>query len=345
MKFSIIMPVYNAERFLSQCIESVMRQAFDDWELIVGNDGSTDGSIKIIKKYALKDRRIHHFSQANKGVSMTRNYAMDLAKGDYLLFIDADDVLCEDALTIIDEVLKEDEYDVVKFNMKRIDIFGNIIRSKSENVQEKRIIINGESDKKKYVYPLLCGAQPFGFAWNFAVRHEVVSKIRFSADMIMCEDLLFDMAMYEAANKIIFIPNVLYFYRDNPLGAVQKFDYRKIDNIKTAYMEKLYLAKKYFLSDSIEEEARSFFCGTILQFYMNILDNAKLCREYRIKIMQDRFVLGEFEKFLNAPSGTSFQTDILFGTSFVRWKKRIYYLLRKRIKRFILKMRYKHLVS
>ena len=95
---SVIVPVFNGEQYLKECLDSVIRQSFSHWEMICINDGSTDGSLRILEDFARMDDRIRVFSQENQGLSVTRNNAMQYAQGDYILFLDCDDRLTPDAL-------------------------------------------------------------------------------------------------------------------------------------------------------------------------------------------------------------------------------------------------------
>src|SRR5690606_27273688 len=94
-KVSVIIPVYNAEKYLRECIDSVLAQTFDDFELLLINDGSTDGSGKICDEYAQKDARVKVFHKENGGVSSARNLGLDNAKGEWITFIDSDDWIGE----------------------------------------------------------------------------------------------------------------------------------------------------------------------------------------------------------------------------------------------------------
>lgn len=105
MRFSIIIPVYNVERYLKECLDSVLNQTFPDWEAVCINDGSTDGSADILNEYASKDERFIIITQSNEGLSSARNAGMKAAKGEYVLFLDGDDWLEPDALAIISENL------------------------------------------------------------------------------------------------------------------------------------------------------------------------------------------------------------------------------------------------
>lgn len=105
MKFSIVIPVYNVEPYLHECLDSVLNQSYADWEAVCVNDGSTDGSAAILEEYALKDGRFNIISQPNGGLSAARNTGINAAKGDYILFLDSDDWLESDALKVVSENL------------------------------------------------------------------------------------------------------------------------------------------------------------------------------------------------------------------------------------------------
>ena len=101
MLFSIIIPIYNVEAYLRDCLESVLRQSFSNWEAVCVNDGSTDGSAVILEEYASKETRIKVISQINGGLSSARNTGLKAAKGDYILFLDSDDWLEDNALEVL----------------------------------------------------------------------------------------------------------------------------------------------------------------------------------------------------------------------------------------------------
>ena len=109
MLFSLIIPVYNVEAYLRDCLDSVLNQTFADWEAVCVNDGSTDGSAAILDDYAAKDERLRVVSQANAGLSAARNAGMDAAKGDYILFLDSDDWLEDNALETIANALQDED--------------------------------------------------------------------------------------------------------------------------------------------------------------------------------------------------------------------------------------------
>lgn len=117
MKFSIIIPVYNVEAYLRECLDSVLNQTFPDWEAICVNDGSTDQSEKILEEYAQKDGRIHCFTKANGGTSTARNVGLKEAKGEYIVFLDGDDWLELNALQTMSDHLNYE--DILCFSGRR----------------------------------------------------------------------------------------------------------------------------------------------------------------------------------------------------------------------------------
>lgn len=117
MRFSIIIPVYNVEKYLRDCLDSVLGQSHSDWEAVCVNDGSTDHSLSILEEYASRDIRITVISQPNGGLSAARNTGMNAAKGDYVIFLDSDDWLEPDALKTLSENLHGE--DLLCFNGRR----------------------------------------------------------------------------------------------------------------------------------------------------------------------------------------------------------------------------------
>ncbi len=331
MLFSIIMPVYNAEQFLEKSIQSVLAQTYPGWELLLLNDGSQDRSDEIITQYAAADCRIRAFSHKNMGVSKTRNRGIKEAKGDYILFVDADDELDARTLDKIYRTLQEVESDVIVFNAYRCDLNSNVTGVFTSPLSEQVLYLNGEKDKRDYIYSILASDKPFGFCWNFAVKRMVLEDVRFPTDMIMCEDLIFDIRMYEKAASIIYLPDCFYFYRDNPSGCVRNFNFRKIEDLKKAYEAKLNLIEKYNLQQ--QKAATVFFCMSIVSFYFSMLEDSKLCKRYIKTVREDGYVLKQFElsRELQCTQVNS-AGRILFGNAFQRMCLRFLYVAKRKIK-------------
>ena len=115
-KVSVIIPVYNVEKYLGECLDSVLRQTLEDIEIICVDDGSTDGSAKMLAEYAAKDPRIRIITQANAGLSAARNVGMDAATGKYIYFLDSDDYIKDDAMEKCFSICERDGLDQLVFN-------------------------------------------------------------------------------------------------------------------------------------------------------------------------------------------------------------------------------------
>ena len=128
MKFSIIIPVYNVEKYIVCCLNSALNQDYKDYEIIVVNDGSTDHSLSILKKYEQRyGEKIKIINQCNKGLGGARNTGIAFASGDYLFFLDSDDYISTHTLSILNEYIKEYNVDILAFDCTRVDINHKII--------------------------------------------------------------------------------------------------------------------------------------------------------------------------------------------------------------------------
>ena len=144
-KYSIIIPVYNAEPYLSKCLESVLKQNFEDYEIIVVNDGSTDNSEDIILKF--NNSMIKYFTKENGGVSDARNYGIDKAKGQYFTFVDADDYVSNDFLEVIDSNIQS-EIDILSFNMI---VINQNLKIKNETTKPSFKELDGQKAIVKFI--------------------------------------------------------------------------------------------------------------------------------------------------------------------------------------------------
>ncbi len=208
MRFSIIIPVYNVEKYLSKCLDSVLTQSFTGWEAICVNDGSTDGSGAILEEYAKQNSQFTVIAQANGGLSAARNTGLEAAKGDYVLFLDSDDWLETDALQIISANLQDE--DLLCFSGRRYF---------EENRQyEDADQLVEESSNKGWDYYSQNALKPRRFAFVCVVLR--CYKRRFLLDNglyfkpgLYHEDNLFTPLVCFFAHKTRVIPDVLYDYR------------------------------------------------------------------------------------------------------------------------------------
>lgn len=204
MKFSIIVPVYNVEKYIRQCLDSIKNQTFIDFEALIVDDCGTDSSIDIAKEYAVNDERFVIIKQDyNQGVSAARNTALDRAKGEYIVFADADDWLELNALEVINNAFEKSKTDIVWYGAYR-DVDG-----------ERTTPEENEPDHLEYVTNQTL-KRMVGCVWNKSFRTSVINKIglRFPVGMII-EDSEFTFRAFTRLKKAYYIKNLLYNYRAN----------------------------------------------------------------------------------------------------------------------------------
>ena len=222
---SIIIPVYNAELYLSQCIGSILNQSFADWEIIIANDGSTDNSGEIGAGYAAQDSRIHLFYQPNQGVSKARNLALNHAQGEYIMFMDADDYWCADTCleTLVAMALRFNA-DLVRGEYKRVSDKG-VAGSCKMNARKKRRIAQPLTP----VLFLKNIIQGEFFLWLSLIRRSALQNIRFRENQVFLEDMDFYCQILSKPLVCVYIPLCFYAYRQHSTNASAK---RTIKNLE-----------------------------------------------------------------------------------------------------------------
>lgn len=207
--FSIIVPVYNKEDYLYECIDSLLVQTYTDFELILIDDGSTDRSGIICDEYAKKDLRIKVFHTCNQGVSMARNQGLSVACGMYINFVDSDDWVASDYLEKYVEARVDYNYDLVYTEMVRVSKceVQDIIPLKEFSAKS-----NGDLSEA-FVYLLDNGE--FGFTCNKSFKREIITSnaVSFHKEFRMFEDAIFTSTYCLYINSIRLIPSAVYFYR------------------------------------------------------------------------------------------------------------------------------------
>lgn len=212
IKFSVLVPVYNVEKFVAQCIESVLSQTYANFELILVDGGSTDNSGRICDEYAERDGRIAVIHRENEGLIATRRAAIKVARGDWCVFLDSDDYLELNTLETLRQKIGEVECDCIYYGWKRVDCLGNEI-GRSYDINNEFCL---EDKGKLYRYVFLQSG--FNSLCRKAVKRKLLSDDDYSSyyKIQRSEDLLQSLEIFKAAKRVLFIPVHLYNYRNNP---------------------------------------------------------------------------------------------------------------------------------
>lgn len=225
VKVSIIVPVYNAKRYLDECIKSVLRQTYAEWELLLIDDGSTDGSAEICDRYANADKRIKVVHQKNTGASVARNTALDYAKGEYVIFLDADDFWASDDCleTLVNEAVLHDA-DIVRGEYIAVDEAGGFLFEKEIN-SKKSLCANKKISSVAFLNDAIQGEF---FLVLSLIRYEKIGRIRFNKQQVFLEDMDFYSRLLLQPMACVFVPIRFYAYRKVSTSASAKPSIQKL---------------------------------------------------------------------------------------------------------------------
>lgn len=216
--FSFIIPVYNVEKYLRECLNSIINQTYENWEAILIDDGSQDNSDRICDEYAIKDKRIKVWHRENEGSLMARRYGIFHAEGDYFLFIDSDDLVHSKLLEVMNKIIESTGSDMVIYRFQR---FGRLIKSESPKVFEKGTIVGEGGLSKEYIWRKIISGDELNNLWLKAVSRDIIDNdtdYQPYAFMKSGTDLMQSMALLDNAKKIYFTDEILYYYRYNDSG-------------------------------------------------------------------------------------------------------------------------------
>lgn len=287
-KISVIVPVYNVEKYLDRCIKSILNQTFTDFELILIDDGSPDNCPKMCDEWAKKDSRIVVIHKENGGVSSARNFGLDKASGEYISFVDPDDVLHSQFYEIMVKNIGESEIafcDYMRFSDKCLfeNIDGTLIEP--EILNNKKVF--NHSSLSCYV------------VWNKLIKSSIINGQRFDAQIKNAEDSLFAFDLLLKCHSVVFINKKLYGYFVRDDGAVGNIDSK-------GRLDVFYVYK--YINDVSEKEkfpAFDYIHGVFLYSVISLFYNSKdldknvfnQCRKYLLNNLYS-LIFGKDKKIM-----------------------------------------------
>lgn len=231
VKVSIIVPVYNAEKYLDRCMQSIYAQTLKEYEIILVNDGSKDNSLALCREYEKQDERVHVIDKENGGAGSARNAGIEVAEGEYLAFPDADDWFEKDMYQDLYDLAKSGDFDMVfsGVNYYQQGKNGEMVYSRSSNVEVMRF--NSQNECRNRVMELFPTTTIFDVPWNKLYKRVTVqnNNVRFR-DLRRCQDATFNLDIYHYAEKVSTCDKAYYNYMENTqLDRWRKFPKNYID--------------------------------------------------------------------------------------------------------------------
>lgn len=261
-KISVIVPVYNSEKYLHRCIDSILAQTFTDFELLLVDDGSKDKSGVICDDYVTTDPRVRVFHKPNGGVSSARNLGLDNARGEWICFVDADDWLTQDAYETIICNIKSYKTEIVGFG------FWSVFKAQTYPVEYPSI----ENGKIYFMREMLLHG--WTVVWNTFFRKDFLNyyKIRFTESISIGEDLELLFRAYLHANEIVVIDKLLYYYnRMNENSALHRMTVKQSDDIIRANLS----LAQFFKDNNVYDKFRDIIAWKVLKAKHDYVLDAK----------------------------------------------------------------------
>lgn len=318
---SVIVPIYNVELYLETCIKSICRQTYKQLEIILINDGSTDGSEAICLEYAKMDSRIHYYKKENGGLSDARNYGIIRASGGYLAFVDSDDWIEPNFIQSLYESILREGASVAVTGYNRVDAFGCILET--DLLPTEQTVLSGREVCKQI---LESNGYRFVVVWNKLYKKELFKFLHFEKGKLH-EDEYFTYRLLYDVEKVAVVQECLYQYveRDNSITTSKMSEHRF--NCLVEYQRD----RIDFYTSKEDTELLTKSCYTFLEFIIwFLIRNRQWLTKKQISLLQTHFrdTFRQLQQF----TGIDFNKRIYYLLGCINL--RIYTLLR-RVKRIV----------
>lgn len=321
MKLSVVVPVYNVEKYLRTCVDSILNQSTQAYEIILVDDGSTDESGKICEEYAHKNSCVTVVHQENAGLGLTRNAGLEKVTGDYVTFVDSDDFWDADYIEKISAVMEETGCDTCKTSFKRVDEQGNDVSAaditpgafQNEEIQKELIprLIGSAPDKKDSIPMSSCCTV---YSMKIIQEHD----LRFVSERIwISEDLIFNLNYYFYSQYVVLSDYIGYNYRINPGSLTTKYMADRYEKCKAMYQKETEMLQEMGLYDLCRYrlDRQFFICLRMcfMQLHPQISGMKKKEATERIMaICEDDFVQNRIAQYPRNELGVSQKLFLLF---------------------------------
>ncbi len=294
MKFSLVVPVYNVEDYVLKCLKSIDSQSYKNYEVIIVDDGATDNSANIIKKFIKNKKNFKYYQKENGGLSDARNYGVKYASGDYLLFIDSDDYVNKDLLQKLNELLEKEKFNIVRFGVNIVDEKGNLLKIVN-NVQ-------CNSNKKYNILKAILKNEFVEVSWLYAYSLPFWQKNNFSFTKgTIHEDFGLTPIIFSKVDTIGLLPYHGYNYVQRENSIMSSVSYEKIKKRTNDFKEHFILHRKKINNNTKENKLILGFSAEALIYKTRELKNKEL--EEMINYLQNEKVVNQiypttFKKYL-----------------------------------------------
>lgn len=323
MKFSVLIPVYNVEKYLDQCLNSVLMQDYSDFEVILVNDGSTDKSPSICREYAEKDKRIKYFDKKNEGLLLTRRFSIKQASGEYIVFLDSDDFWEQGILSKLSKEIEYTDVDMICYRFRIVNDNGDTIHEDVDLFPD-RMLFN--KDNKEVFMRAFLGTTRLNNIWIKCVKSTIVDRdtdYRPFEDK-KGEDILQSIALIRNAKLILYLNDVFVNYRMSPSGRGRNFKLKYVDDYDSVKQYVYSNLMKMDVSDSVMNIFYTQYIERLMSHMGPIVASVKNLQSFISECKHiENFVLYQKTSKTVSPREIAF-----FGRSdYINIKKHRYFLI------------------
>lgn len=285
---SVIVPIYNVEKYLEKCIESIINQSYKNLEIILINDGSPDSSKEICEKYRQIDSRIVLINKKNGGLSSARNAGLKNATGEIIVCVDSDDWINKDMIRVMYQNLEKYNADLSVCNFEIKDASG---KSDIKKFTEQIEILNKEQAMQYAILP----EKFYGFAWNKMYRKSILKDMLYDESIRKGEDSPFTCQYISRCEKIVYQDIPLYYYRQDTVSISRsKFNEGKMTVLK-AYSDILHLLEEQKFSQKTIDLQKVQYANQMLSLLVNIIETDR--KKYKSNIHELKKKMKEYKKY------------------------------------------------
>lgn len=286
MKISIVVPVYNVDKYLDRCIKSLINQDIEDYEIILIDDGSKDNSGQMCDEYQDRNSKIRVFHKENEGLGLTRNYGINQATGEYILFVDSDDYIAQECLKVLYSYVTANSCDVCFFERAfykdgTVNFHQDVYPEKVDH-KNLAIMCLGEPLKKD-VFEI-------GPAWKALYKRSFLknNEIFFESERdILSEDYVFSAKLCLANPRICFFSKTIYFYCDNGASLTNSYNPQRPLRAVNLYNRMMEICMANNLGDEAEYRAYNNYLINMLVTFKHLSVNTVMKKAEKIRLIRD----------------------------------------------------------
>ena len=280
---SIVVPVYKVEKYLDECVESILNQSYKNIEVILVDDGSPDRCPQMCDEWAKRDGRIRVIHKQNAGAGEARNTGMEHVTGDYLCFVDSDDRIHPDMIRNAYEYLQKESVDIVLFGMSRIDNEGKLVSQNLPKPPQK--VFRGEMVQEKLLPGILAKDPKTGMymgipcsVWSIMFNMDLIRKTNWrfvSERQYISEDIYSLLVLFKHIHSAAVLCESLYFYRINPTSLTRTYRDDRYEKVRLFYHQCIALCEQYEYPESVFRACTGPYFGTTIESVKQMVGNAK----------------------------------------------------------------------